>query len=122
MPEFDESDEAKGRRGSPSGFTRDFRHAMNESVHRTMNEQRKKDISPTAASMKCECECHRAGCGTSFMITMDDYAAVRTNGRRFVVAPGHQHESELIVSKTAEYFVIEKAGEEGRIADELKPR
>jgi hypothetical protein len=101
---------------------RDFRHAMNESVHRTMNEQRRRGNSPAATSMRCECECHRAGCGDSFVIAMDAYEAVRANGRRFVVTPGHQHESETIISTTEDYFVIEKAGEQGRISDSLKPR
>jgi hypothetical protein len=72
--------------------------------------------------MKCECECHRVECGNSFQITIDAYEAVRTDGRRFIVTPGHQSGDELIISTTIAYFVIEKVGDQGRTAEELNPR
>jgi hypothetical protein len=96
---------------------------MNESVHRTMNELREKDaLAAPTASMNCECECSRSECNSGFQITIADYEAVRANGRRFVVTPGHEDEDEEIIATTPEYVVIEKLGEQGRIADSLKPR
>ena len=104
-------------------LTHDARHAMNESVHRTMNQLREKDaLAASTASMNCECECSRSECNSGFQITIADYEAVRSSGRRFVVTPGHEDEDEAIIAKTPEYVVIEKLGEQGRIADSLKPR
>ena len=105
------------------GRSRNVRQAVNESVHRTMNEQRERDaLHDLAVSMRCECECLRAECGDTFDITINDYEAVRTNGHRFIVKPGHEGEDEAIISMTEVYFVIEKRGEQGRIADSLARR
>jgi hypothetical protein len=118
MSEHDGSEEASSR-----GFAHDARHAMNESVHRTMNELREKDaLAALTASMNCECECWRSECNSGFEITIGAYEAVRASGRRFVVTPGHEDEDEKIIEKTPAYFVIEKVGEQGRIADSLHSR
>jgi hypothetical protein len=101
---------------------RDTRNATNESVHRTMNEAHEKDSEAFAATMRCECECHRAECGNSFQITIADYEAVRAWARRFIVTPGHESDDESLVSRTEGYLVIEKVGEQGRIAESLNPR
>jgi hypothetical protein len=96
---------------------------MNESVHRTMNELHEKDaLAASTVSMKCECECSRSECNSGFEMTIADYEAVRAHGRRFVVTPGHEEEDEEIIATTPEYVVIEKVGEQGRIADSLTPR
>jgi hypothetical protein len=107
---------------SPELRTHDTRHAANESVHRTMNERRENAAPRLATSMRCECECFRAECGSSFEITIADYEAVRADGRHFVVIPGHESDDESIISRTESYFVIEKTGEQGRMADSLDPR
>ena len=70
----------------------------------------------------CECECHRPECGTNFHITVADYESVRAAGRHFLVTPGHQHPDEIVVRAAATFLVIEKKGEQGRIADLLDPR
>ena len=102
------------------GRSRNVRQAVNESVHRTMNEQRERDaIHELAVSMRCECECLRAECGDTFDIAIDAYEAVRANGHRFIVKPGHEGEDERVISRTEAYVVIEKLGEQGRIADSL---
>ena len=72
--------------------------------------------------MSCECECHRAECGASFQVTIEAYEAVRADGRRFLVAPGHQTSDESIISTSDTYSVIEKMGDQGFIADSLDPR
>jgi len=119
MSQHDGSDEALTSRP----LTHDARHAMNESVHRTVNELREKvALAASTVSMKCECECSRSECNSGFQVTIADYEAVRTSGRRFVVTPGHEEDDEEIIAKTPEYLVIEKVGEQGRIADSLRPR
>ncbi|MCW2965270.1 MAG: hypothetical protein JWO17_2522 [Actinomycetia bacterium] len=99
-----------------------MRNATNESVHRTMNEQRERDAGDPDTQMKCECECFRVECGNSFQITIDAYETVRASGRTFVVAPGHQTVDEPILSTTPAYLVIAKLGEQGNIAELLNPR
>jgi hypothetical protein len=103
----------------PSGATsvRDLRHATNESVHRTANEHRH-----GREEMRCECECYRGECGSSFTVARADYEAVRAVGHRFLVAPGHESPEEIVVEATGEYVVIDKVGAQGAIADQLDPR
>jgi hypothetical protein len=106
----------------PLASTRSVRNATNESVHRTMNEQRERDAGYRDTQMKCECECFRAECGSNFQITIDAYETVRASGRTFIVAPGHQSGEEPILSATPTYLVIAKVGEQGSIAEMLNPR
>jgi hypothetical protein len=87
-----------------------------------MNERRHAEGLASATSMKCECECFRAECGSAFEIAISDYEAVRANGRRFLVVPGHEGGEETIVSQSESYWVIEKSGDQGAIAEELNPR
>jgi hypothetical protein len=98
------------------------RHATNESVHRTANERKERDAAHSDTAMKCECECFRVECASSFQITLEAYEAVRANNRSFVVAPGHQADDEPILATTPTYLVIIKTGEQGRIAATLDPR
>jgi hypothetical protein len=106
----------------PPPTPEDIRDATNESVHRTSNEIVEAGSDASTLWMKCECECHRADCGSSFHIKITDYEAVRTEGRQFVVTPGHQTAQETIVSTEGSYCVILKHGEQGRIATQLDPR
>ena len=88
-----------------------------------MNESRLKTASHTLGdSMRCECECHRVECASSFEITVGDYEGVRADGRHFVVTPGHESDDESIISMHDAFVVVEKLGEQGRLADALNPR
>ena len=88
-----------------------------------MNERRAEAAQSHESSfVKCECECYRAECGESFQVSTTEYERVRGHGRRFLVAPGHLAADELLVSVTQSYFVIEKVGEEGHLAEILNPR
>jgi hypothetical protein len=105
--------------------SRDQRHAINESVHRSANEQREarntQESTPVPV-MRYECECHRTDCGHSFYMVIADYEAVRADGARFVVAPDHMAEEEVLLSTTEAFWVIQKVGEQGKIAADLDPR
>ena len=94
--------------------------AETESVHRTANERHEHEAADS--EMVVECECHRAECGSDFTVSLSSYERVRAVGRRFLVAPGHQHEDESIITAGREYFVIEKIGDEGSTAEALDPR
>jgi hypothetical protein len=72
--------------------------------------------------MTSECECESAECSSSFAITLEAYEHVRASGRRFVVAPGHQHHDESIISIGPLFLVIEKQGLQARSAEDLNPR
>jgi hypothetical protein len=85
-----------------------------------MNERSMNRAS--GGAMTSECECHRSDCASSFAITLDAYENVRSSGRRFVVAPGHQHHDEAIVSTDRLFLVIEKQGLQARSAEDLNPR
>ena len=56
--------------------------------------------------MRCECECHRTECASSFLITIESYERVRAHARCFVVAPGHQRLGESVLSTAMSYWVI----------------
>ena len=87
-----------------------------------MNERQERKAADQDTQMKCECECFRLECASSFRIALEAYEAVRVSGRSFVVAPGHQTDDEPILSTTPTYLVIAKIGEEGRVAEALDPR
>jgi hypothetical protein len=55
-------------------------------------------------------------------MTLEAYEHVRARGRRFVVAPGHQHHDESIISTGRLFLVIEKQGLQARSAEDLNPR
>jgi len=76
----------------------------------------------SATWMKCECECHRSQCGSSFLLSIEEYERVRLEGNHFAVTPGHEHPDELVVRAESGYLVIAKQGEQGRIAESLDPR
>ncbi len=91
-------------------------------VHRTSNELVEAGASAAAEWILCECECHRAQCGSSFHVTTEDYEIVRANGRQFVVTPGHEHPGERVVRVAPTYVVVEKHDVAGEIAEMLDPR
>jgi hypothetical protein len=74
------------------------------------------------------CECWQRSCTELARLSLDDYEAVRADGRRFLVAPGHELceadgiEIARIVDRRATFSVMEKVGEAGRIAAELDAR
>ena len=69
------------------------------------------------------CECPREDCGELLEVTRGQYEAVRDNGRRFLVLPGHE-DSDIanLVERHTQYLIVEKSGEAGKIAVEHDPR
>jgi hypothetical protein len=110
---------------------RDRRFAENEMMFRSVNEnieavgEELLGESPEAKVWDFLCECHDVECGAHVPMTPPEYEAVRASGRRFVVAPSDEHvntEVERVVDRSTRYWVVEKVGEAGEIAEESDPR
>lgn len=56
------------------------------------------------------CECGDRACIRKVNVDLDAYRHVRTNDRRFVVAPGHVEDAiESVVERNERFWVVEKA-------------
>jgi hypothetical protein len=69
------------------------------------------------------CECGRLGCTELVELSVSEYQAVRSSGRRFIVLAGHvDATTERVVEERDGYVVTEKLGEAAELAEELDPR
>jgi hypothetical protein len=100
------------------------RLARNEALFRDVNESIARGQWPgDEGPVAYRCECARLGCNDLISLTPREYAEIRSNGRRFVIAPGHEiPELETVVATGAGYKVVEKRAEAGRVAEETNPR
>jgi hypothetical protein len=101
------------------------RLARNEALFRGVNESITRGQWPgdEDAPVAYRCECARLGCNELILLTPRTYAEVRSAGRRFVVAPGHElPELETIVAVGPGYKMVEKRDEAGRVAEQTNPR
>jgi hypothetical protein len=101
------------------------RAAANEARFRAANEQiRDKVVELELAERRnpylCECEDER--CTTIVLLTSKEYEAVRSNPRRFLLAPDHQSPDDRVVAEHDRFTVVDKTGEEGRLVEESAPR
>jgi predicted NBD/HSP70 family sugar kinase len=56
------------------------------------------------------CECGDRGCGVGVELTIDEYAVVRANPRRYAVVTGHElTRAARVVETGARYTVLEAA-------------
>lgn len=101
------------------------RIAANEAVFRQINERIEQGHWPGEedALIAFRCECARLGCNQLLELTAGTYERVRANPRRFFLVPGHElPDVERVVEQTDDYFVVEKEGEGGAMAEETDPR
>ncbi|MEA2196837.1 MAG: hypothetical protein QOJ25_888 [Solirubrobacteraceae bacterium] len=101
------------------------RIAANEARFRRVNEAISRGQWPGEAdeSVGFRCECGTLGCSGLLELTSLEYQRIRTNPRRFVVLPGHQHEDvEKVVETRPTYLVVEKTDEAGEVAEATDPR
>ncbi len=101
------------------------RAAANEARFRQANEQIHEKVLELGAERGrapylCECEDER--CTTVVLLTPEEYEDVRSDSRRFLVAPGHEDADARVARSHEGFTVIEKTGEEGRLVQELDPR
>ena len=96
------------------------RAARNEALFRDVNEEIR-DIDRRfggAGASEFVCECADDGCIERIHVPRETYAAVRSEPTRFIVAPGHENvELEKVVERHDRFFVVEKFGTAGRIAE-----
>lgn len=107
-----------------AGEDREERLANNEIVFRSVNE-RIQEMAVTFGGDDYEfvCECSSRGCLERVMLTRRQYEHVRGGGTRFFVVPGHENlEVELVAERHPTYFVVEKDGHAGVVADLADPR
>ena len=112
--------------------SRSERHARNEALFRTVNERIEELVDETlerhaegASVWDFVCECHDRECAERIPLTRTEYEAIRSDGRRFVVAPGLDHVDtsiENVVDMSTRYWVVEKTDEAGEIAEAGDPR
>jgi hypothetical protein len=98
---------------------------FNEALFRSINERIEAGTWPAEQSETAafRCECAALGCNLLLEMTLAEYEAVRLNPRRFIVAPGHElPEVEVVVRRAENYFVVEKVGDAGEVADDTHPR
>ncbi len=105
---------------------RQERLAQNEALFREVNE-RVRAIAAVHGDddhvYEFYCECSNADCTFQLRATLAEYERVRAHGDRFLIAPSHSlPEIETVVEKHEAWWVVEKQGEPGELAEELDPR
>jgi len=110
----------------PVDAARDERRARNEALFREVNERIEElssDESEQEASLDDVCECGRNDCTELLEVTRAQYEAVRSDPRRFLVLPGHEHtDTARVVERNSGFSVIEKLEGAAEIAVEHDPR
>ena len=101
------------------------RTARNEARFRAANEQIHDKVAELELAERpnpylCECEDER--CTTIVLLSSEEYEAVRSRPRRFLVARSHQSPGDHVVAEYDGFTVVDKAGEEGRLVEETAPR
>jgi hypothetical protein len=106
--------------------TEPLRIARTESLFRDVNEriaEAARNLGSTYAEFVCECV--DPACGERFAAHLEEYEAVRADGRRFLVAPGHEEPRyERVIEDEDEHHVVQKDKQEkvARKALKLDPR
>ena len=101
------------------------RAAANEATIRDVNEGIERGQWPgeedTPVGFRCECA--RLGCNQLVELSVREYEEIRSNPRRFVLAPGHEFpDVETVVETGARYIIVEKRDLAGEVAERHDPR
>ena len=102
------------------------RLAKNEALFRAINE-RIRDAANRFGdddhAYEFLCECCNQDCIERISLTLSEYEHVREEGRRFLLAPGHDDRTvENVVAVAEDHLVVEKTGVAKRVAEALNPR
>jgi hypothetical protein len=71
------------------------------------------------------CECANDHCAERVSMSSAEYETIRRDGKRFFVAPGEAHvlpEVERVVARNDRYWIVEKIGTAGKLAEHTDPR
>ena len=98
------------------------RVARNEALFREFNE-RVERLAGDSPRIDFLCECGDLDCLERLSLTRTTYEQVRSDPRRFVVAPGHEDtDIARVVARREGYVVVEKTADAARVAIEHDPR
>jgi hypothetical protein len=107
---------------------RGTRAARNQSLFREINERVKQlneGFSMVLPVGEWICEGADDTCVERIELSAAEYEAVRIDGTHFIVAPGDEHvflEVESVIERSDRYWVVEKFGTAGEMADHFDPR
>jgi hypothetical protein len=104
---------------------REERLAHNEVVFRTLNEEIEAIAGRLGDDVPYEfiCECATSGCFERLTLTLTEYEGIRSESSHFFLFPGHEDiEVELVVARYPGYYVVQKDGVAGVVADDNDPR
>jgi hypothetical protein len=98
------------------------RSAKNEARFRASNEhieRRRIDLIGDADDRATPflCECDDLNCTAVVLLTLHEYEAARDSRRRFLICPGHVAENAEVVDRRDRFWLVEKQGEAGRVAE-----
>ena len=100
--------------------TREERIARNEDWSRSLNERHAQVVGGRDAAAGFRCECWHEECTERMPLSGEEWNMVRAEPNRFAVAPGHvAEEFEAVVKEFPHFWMVEKFGEAGEIAEEL---
>jgi hypothetical protein len=100
--------------------SREERIAHNQAWARSLNERHAEWAGASEAMSDFRCECWQEGCVERIPLSGEEWRMVRAEASRFAVAPDHVAENfEVVVKEFPRFWMLEKLGEAGEIADKL---
>jgi hypothetical protein len=101
-------------------MSREERIAYNEAWCRDLNERKARWMRSGNLVAGFRCECGRMDCGDRLPLSGREWQEVRSRANRFAVAPGHiAADVEEVVKEYGHFWIVEKLGEAGDVAEEL---
>ncbi len=102
----------------------DDRHiTLNEAMFREVNEGIERGRRAREELVPFVCECGEVGCNAVVTLSLEEYEAVRSGSRCFLVAPGHGAHFDALRREEARFSVVQKPdGPLGDLADRTDPR
>jgi hypothetical protein len=107
------------------GTPREERLAANEAMFRLANERMAgwEELDPPDAEELYSCECADPGCRQRVGLRKEDYEAIRSDSRRFLIAIDHEiPDVETVIEKHEGWAVIEKNPEVTETVESLDLR
>jgi len=103
------------------------RVGLNEAIFRQVNEQIRnlnRDFDTQEGTMTVICECGDGDCTDQLEIGTQEYERVRSDGRLYVIAPGHAISAvERVIEQGNGYDIAQKIeGDAAELSKELDPR
>jgi hypothetical protein len=104
----------------PPFASREDRVAYNEDWSRRLNERKAEWIENGFVAAGFRCECFEPDCGVRIRLSGAEWRKVRSKPNRFAVAPGHiDAELECMVEEQPHFWIVDKLGKAGEVAEEL---